>query len=29
MKADVVIHPPEEFQRWLDEEHAALGLDDE
>jgi cytochrome c oxidase subunit 2 len=29
MKADVVIHPPEGFQRWLDEEHAALGLDDE
>ncbi len=29
MKADVVIHPPEDFQKWLQEEHAALGLDDE
>ena len=29
MKADLVIHPSrEDFQRWLDEEHDALGLDD-
>jgi cytochrome c oxidase subunit 2 len=27
MKADLVIESPEDFQKWLDEEHAALGLD--
>ncbi len=29
MKADFVIHSPEGYQAWLDEEHAALGFDDE
>ena len=29
MKADLVIESPEDFQKWLDEEHAYLGLDDE
>ncbi len=29
MKADLVIESPEDFQKWLDEEHEALGLDDE
>jgi cytochrome c oxidase subunit 2 len=29
MKADLVIESPEDFQKWLDEEHAALGLGDE
>jgi cytochrome c oxidase subunit 2 len=28
MKADLVIHTPEDFQEWLDEEHAYLGLDE-
>ncbi|NQZ97228.1 MAG: cytochrome c oxidase subunit II [Myxococcales bacterium] len=28
MKADLIIESPEDYQRWLDEEHAALGLDD-
>ncbi|MGH9580012.1 MAG: cytochrome c oxidase subunit II [Terriglobales bacterium] len=28
MKADLVIESPEDFQSWLDEEHAALGLDE-
>ncbi len=28
MKADLVIESPEDFQRWLDEEHEALGLDE-
>jgi cytochrome c oxidase subunit 2 len=27
MKADLIIQTKEDFQRWLDEEHAALGLD--
>ncbi len=29
MKADLVIESPEDFQKWLDEEHEYLGLDDE
>jgi cytochrome c oxidase subunit 2 len=29
MKADLVIESAEDYQKWLDEEHAALGLDDE
>ncbi len=29
MKADLVIESPENFQKWLDEEHEYLGLDDE
>ncbi len=29
MKADLVIESQEGYQKWLDEEHAALGLDDE
>lgn len=29
MKAELVIESQEDFQKWLDEEHAALGLDDE
>ncbi len=29
MKADLVIESAEDFQKWLDEEHEYLGLDDE
>ncbi len=29
MKADFVVESPEDFQKWLDEEHEYLGLDDE
>ncbi len=29
MKADLVIESPEDFEKWLDEEHEYLGLDDE
>ncbi len=29
MKADLVIESAEDFQKWLDEEHGYLGLDDE
>ncbi len=29
MKADLVIESQQDFQKWLDEEHTALGLDDE
>ena len=29
MKADLVIESREDYQKWLDEEHAYLGLDDE
>ena len=28
MKAELIIESPEDYQRWLDEEHEALGLDD-
>ena len=28
MKADLIIQTQEDFQKWLDEEHEALGLDD-
>jgi len=28
MKADLIIQTPEDFQKWLDEEHAYLGLDE-
>lgn len=28
MKADLIIQSPEDFQKWLDEEHDALGLDE-
>jgi cytochrome c oxidase subunit 2 len=28
MKADLVIESPEDFQKWLDEEHEYLGLDE-
>src|SRR2546425_3424091 len=27
MKADLIIESPEDFQRWLDKEHEALGLE--
>lgn len=29
MKADFIVESPEDFQKWLDEEHEYLGLDDE
>ncbi len=28
MKADLVIETKEDFQKWLDEEHEVLGLDE-